>query len=463
MSQPSVSPGQTITPNPLPVSAAALPLPAGAATAANQATELTSLSTLNTQFSSGTAKTRVTLADGAQLDAFGRLRVSTPQTIFASKLVFDAQPLVWDDQQVSGGSTTSTYNTNQASVTLLATGNVAGLRARQTFRRFNYQPGKGMLFALTGILDESGGNAAWRTSRIGCFDSKNGFFFYYKAGMLGVGHRTFTSGSAVDALYPQSGWTVDKMDGTGASGLTLDVTKQQIFFVDFQWLGVGRIRFGVNIGGINYYVTEINFANIGVLVSLSNPNLPCRFEIQSDGTGSATTAKLRQICATAEIEGQLDDAGYPFSADTGATVLTTVNNTNTYALLALRLASANVATTIVPDSFSISSQSVNMQVIVSLILNPTVAGAAFTYNAITGSSAEYAAGVAANTVTGGTKIFSGVYASNKTGAFNERASQQELSLGSSIAGVSDVLVLCARPVPANVTDLSAAINWRELI
>ena len=100
-------------------------LPTGASTSALQTTGNNYLDSIDSK----------TIAPN--LDAFARLRISNPETIFDSKQLNDKQPLFWDDQQVSGSGTTSTYNTNKASTTLAVSNLTAGKRVRQTFRRFN--------------------------------------------------------------------------------------------------------------------------------------------------------------------------------------------------------------------------------------------------------------------------------------------------------------------------------------
>lgn len=110
----------------------------------------------------------------AFIDAFSRLRVSTPETLFDSKLIYDAGSIFWDDQQTSGSGTTSTFNTNQASVTLAVAASTAGTRVRQTYQRFLYQAGKSMMAMMTGVL---GNPATGITKRIGLFDGSNGMYF----------------------------------------------------------------------------------------------------------------------------------------------------------------------------------------------------------------------------------------------------------------------------------------------
>lgn len=218
------------------------------------------------------------LSPGNQsLDAFHRQRVSQPLALFSSKLLYDAQPIVWDDQQTSGGGTSSTFLANQAAVQMAVAGNVAGTRVRQSFQRLNYQPGKSQLFLGTGVLVAEGApGVAGVVRRIGQFDQDNGYFFQ-ASGALGAAAvvvRSSVSGAPVDTVIPQASWNLDKMDGTGPSGITLDLSKIQIFVIDYQWLSAGQIRFGFDGPG------RITYVNLGQPPFLTN--VPFGFNIAGD-------------------------------------------------------------------------------------------------------------------------------------------------------------------------------------
>ena len=156
--------------------------------------------------------------DNPSGDAFGRLRVANPETLFDSKQIFDNQPLFWDDDEVSGGSTTSTHSANTASTTLGVALNTAGNRVRQTYQSFNYQPGKSQLVLMTGVLDESGGGTGI-TRLMGYGNDNNGIFLVDKEGTINVRRRTYVTGSAVDNDAAQTSWNIDTMDGNGAFGI----------------------------------------------------------------------------------------------------------------------------------------------------------------------------------------------------------------------------------------------------
>lgn len=398
----------------------------------------------------------ITLQDSANLDAFSRLRMSSPETIFDSKQLGDKQPLFWDDQLVSGAGGASTYNANQASTTLSVANLTAGRRVRQTFRRFNYQPGKSQLFIQTGII----GTAATGIKRkIGMFDEKNGLFFDQLSTGIGVTVRTYTSGSAVDNRVTQANWNLDKMDGTGASGINLDFSKCQIMFADFEWLGVGRIRFGFFVDGKPYYCHQVLNANNTTLVYMSVPNLPLRYEIENDGTGAA--ADLTHICSTVISEGGLKDTGFPFSITRGSTPLTTLNDADIYPLFAIRLNSSYLTSSIKILDLSIvctSTAAFNCY----LILNPTVTGTALSFTQITNSSIDAQVNTTnATKVTGGTRLF--CLTDNQANATSGVASvlNSDFYLGSTIAGVSDVIVLGVQRLTGTTESFYGSLNWKD--
>lgn len=387
------------------------------------------------------------------LDAFARLRTSNPEAVFGSALLFDNAPSVWDDQQVSGAGTSSTYNANQSSVTLAVSNLTAGKRVRQTFRHFLYQPGKSQLTSLTGVL---GAPATGITTGIGLFDDNNGVFFQSSPTTINTVIRTFTSGAPVDTAIAQAAWNIDKMNGSGPSGITLDFTKVQIFFFDFQWLGAGIVRFGVNVGGVDYYVNQIAHANVDSIPYMTTPNLPLRYEIANSGTGGV--ASLLQICNGVISEGGQQFVGNVRATSRGATGLTTLNDANLYPVLAIRLAAGRGGAIVLPSLMS-GMSTTNANIELQLLLNPVVTGTALSFAGVTNSSVEAATGAtSATTVSGGTLLAAGITAAGTSFAL---ANPADFQLGVSIAGVSDVLVLAMRRLTGTTETLFGTLGWRE--
>lgn len=403
----------------------------------------------------------IKLADSPAIDAFARLRVSNPETIFESKQLFDNAPLFWDDLQESGGPTTSTHSVDEASSTMGVANTTAGVRIRQTFERFNYQPGKSHLILMTGVLDETGGGSGI-TRAIGYFDDNNGLFFEDDEGTVKVVVRSKVTGAVVNTKVTQSAWNLDVMDGTGPSGITIDWTKAQIFMIDFEWLSVGRVRFGLIINGVPVYVHEILNANTLNVAYMSTPNLPLRYRIENDGTGVAST--MVHICATVTSEGGAHNLGVLRYKSTEGTHVDCATENTIYAILGIRLKSASIAGTVKMVTVSLAEHAGTKNVEWILKWNPTVTGT-FTYVNETNSLVQTAKGASANTVTGGIDIAGGHFSTDKKGGSpGGEALEDALTLGSKIDGTLDEIVLCVRPIGgSSAIDIEGSLTWRELV
>ncbi len=396
-------------------------------------------------------RSRIEFADSSAIDSFSRLRVCNPLTLLDSKQIHDNKPLFWDDQEVSGSGTTSVYDHDTASSTIGVGDTTEGKRVRQTKMRFNYQPGKSFLCIFTGVL---GVGAAGITQEIGYFDDNNGMFFRCDGGGLSVVVRTNVPGTPVDTVITQANWNRDKLDGTGSSGIVLDATKAEVFFIDFEWLGVGRVRYGFFIDGVPVYCHSVDNSNVLTTVYTSTPNLPVRYSIDNDGTGAA--AELVHLCSTVISEGGSDELGISRYASTGGThVDANVANT-VYALVGIRLKAAHIDAVVVTETMSVLSET-NDDFEWIIFLNPTVAGT-FTYGDETNSVVQTATGATANTITNGTLIDGG-FTNQKVGV--TKLIRNALYLGSTIAGVPDEIVLCVRPLSTNA-DIQGGITWKEL-
>lgn len=376
-------------------------------------------------------------------DSFNKLRVSEPFSLFDSKLLGDNRALFWDDQEVSGSGTGSSYSRDRASETLTVSNLTAGKRVRQTFQRFNYQPGKAQCLMMTfvphppedGIIQEMGLN-----------DGSNGLFLRIDGATVSVVIKSNASGTPVDTVIEQKDWNLNKLP-------KLDLTKAQIFTLDYESLQVGSVRFGFVIGGSVVYCHIQEHANIIDSVYFSTPNLPIRYSIENDGTGGA--ASLECVCSTVISEGGQDETGIVRSISTGTTAINAVLAGTRYALLGIRLKSTHLDNIIQLVSIT-TLATTNDNYEWSLILNPSVAGT-FTYTSVSNSAIESAVGATANTVTGGTILYSGFAAANSATSSLVKTLRY---LGSNIAGTTDTIVLCVRSLTTN-GDFHATIDFRE--
>lgn len=105
----------------------------------------------------------------------------------------------------------------------------------------------------------------------------------------------------VEAKVAQANWNIDKMDGTGPSGYSLDLTKTQMLYMDYSWYGAGAIRFGFkDIKGEVVYCHRFIHNNSLTEAYLRSGNLPARFETNNFAPYTQLTATINAT-ATASL------------------------------------------------------------------------------------------------------------------------------------------------------------------
>ncbi len=267
-----------------------------------------------------------------EIDAFGRLRISEPFTLGDYKHLYSIDPDFIDVK--SGVGATIAFDQNQAAAILYSGLDTNGYCIHQTKRYHHYMPGKSQLVYSTFNFGEAQQNV---TKRTGYFDDRDGIFFEQAPnGTLSFVIRSYTSAGigTSERRVPQSQWNKDKLDGNGVSGFNLDITKTQLFFTDFEWLGVGRVRCGFSMNGLNIIAHEFYNSNVLPTVYMSNPNLPVRCEVRNSGTQVGAGGSFIQICSTVMSEGGYVEAGREFSH---ATPLRVVGVGTTVPIIAIRL------------------------------------------------------------------------------------------------------------------------------
>jgi hypothetical protein len=183
---------------------------------------------------------------------------------------------------------------------VLQTGNAQNSSAKINSRRFaRYIPGMGLLVLMTCIFTIG---VSGSSQLIGLGDNVNGLFFGYNGDSFGVMRRQ----NGTDNWIPQSSWNLDKLDGTGTSGITVDTTKGNIYGINFQWLGYGLITFMVANPQTGYMipVNQIRYANSSSNPHILSPNLPVMATVAN--TTNNTNITLQSPCAICHIEGQFD-------------------------------------------------------------------------------------------------------------------------------------------------------------
>ncbi len=400
-----------------------------------------------------------TVINGTNVDAFGRVRVSQPYTLFDSQNRYAA-----DNQfEVSTtGTGTSSFLSNEATVKLEVTGAGVGSVIRQTYRSFPYQPGKGLLILTTFVMDSS--TSANLTQQVGYYNTQNGVFFKRTGSTNSFvlrSNSTPTPGTPSDTrIVNQSSWNGDKLDGTGDSGFTLDTTKAQILWMDFEWLGVGSVRCGFIIDG--QYIVCHTFTNANEISSvyMTTAILPLRYEIVT--TTAAVAASMKTICCSVVSEGGFEQTSIDHVARR-TTVLGTIGTTF-LPVVSIRLASGRTGAVVIPNRVQIlPTTSQNYEI--ALVKNPTLTGATWASTVPSNSNVEF--DVAATAMTGGTIAQTDFLASNTAGGTGStsfaNAYNFDLQLGATIAGVSDIYTVGIRTVSGATTgDAVGSLSFFDL-
>lgn len=396
---------------------------------------------------------------GEQIDAFGRLRVSQPYTLF------DSQNRYGIDNQFStatgtGGSTT--FLSNESTVRLDVTTSSGSYVYRQSYRNFPYQPGKSLLVLATFVMNSA---KTGLRQRVGYFNAENGVFFQQDGFVKSFVLRSYVTGSVSDArTVNQADWNVDKLDGTGPSGLTLEVNTAQILFMDFEWLGVGTVRCGFIINGEYIICHKFQNANIIQNVYMTTAILPVRYEIENTAA-TASASSLKQICSSVLSEGGYEQASIDHVASR-TTIFSNIDTAaNFYPIVSIRLASSRLGAVVIPNRIQFQPTTLQNYEI-ALIKNPTLTGATWAATVPSDSNVEY--DVAATAISAAGTIVQTGYISNSGGGGQANTTAPtgynwDTQLGVSLANVSDIYTLGVRTISgATKGDGVGSISFYDL-
>lgn len=295
--------------------------------------------------------TLVSFAYGTQSDAFGRLRVSQPYTLFDSHQRFSL-----DDNFVSNTASggTITFVSTQSSANLSVTNAVGSYAARETKFIFTYQPGKSLLAIMTFVMAPI--SSSNLVQRVGYFGAENGYYVELSDQLYMV-ERSNVTGTVTNTAVAQSAWNTRKLQGAGGD-FNLDMTKSQIFWLDMEWLGCGTVRTGFILNGQFIAAHIFNHANINSTVYISSATLPVRYEIQTLTNNAPARSNLTQICSTIISEGGYDQPYRLFSNITSFSSLMTAGTW--YPVVSIRLAPGRLDSVVVVKQININMISTDL-------------------------------------------------------------------------------------------------------
>lgn len=401
--------------------------------------------------------------DGPQMDSFGRLRTSNISTLLEVKHVYDKNSIL-EDEVIGGTGATSIHVPIHSDVEMSVTQN-GDYVIRQTKTRAIYQAGKSAFFKGTmsdfhvesNVVKRMGyfsnpGSTGYHTSFDGIFLQSCGVTGGTGAeGTYGISFQVWQEGIQTVNI-PLSQWDTNVMDPS-----TIDWTKVQLFWFDFQWLGAGRIRFGLyeSVGQIVF--GSYTAANQEDDVYMKSPNQPIRYEILSKGGAGS----FHQICSTFEAEGSINSIYKSYSL-----VDTTERNFGStatkYAYVGYRIKDGFEGINLILDSVSSLSPSTSHDFLVTLELNPTLASVP-TWNSPANEPLEYAygsTGLTATVISSSGKILGGWHTKGGNQAAYDFITSKDGAIlpGTAIDGTQDEIWICLQPQTLNNSRIRSSIT-----
>jgi len=389
-----------------------------------------------------------------QSDAFGKLRVSNPYTLFDSAFRYSDNNGKWNTKLL--GTSEAIYQTNQGLVSLTVSGNQGDEVIRQTDKIFPYQPGKSLLVMNTFTFSQPIENLR---QRVGYFTRDNGIYLEMDGLDPYIVLRSNVTSSVVNTKIPQANWNVDKLNGTGPSGIELDLTKAHIFWSDIEWLGVGSVRCGFVING-QFIITHIfHHANKITGTYMTTGSLSCRYEITNTGN-TLVSSSMKQICSTVISEGGYQQIGLTRSISTPLAGINLTNSVNN-PIISIRLRPYRTEAVVLPTEinlYGLQATAFNFK----LIRGATVTGGTWD---ITDSESSVQYNITASSISGGQILQEGIFKGQSTVSpiilseiFNGALQLSREIIDSDSAG--NAFILAVTPTTNN-DDVVATLSWQE--
>ena len=394
----------------------------------------------------------------AATDAFGRQRVSNPLTLFDSSHRYRDNGL-WNTNTASGGTTT--FQASEGLVDLDVTTTSGSLVYRETTKVFSYQPGKSLLILNTFVMSPA---KTGLRQRVGYFGAANGMYIELNNSTLSFVERSSSSGALTETRAAQTSWNVDKMDGTGPSGVVLDITKAQILWMDIEWLGLGSVRLGFVIDGRFIPCHVFHHANRISSTYITTGSLPLRLEIENTGA-TASNSKLKQVCSTVISEGgyELRGAQQAIEIPIGTPYDLTTASTY-YPIISIRLKSTpnRLDAIVILTALSLLAITNNANYSWKVVASGTTTGGTWT-SAGADSAVEY--NLTGTSFAGGRVLASGYLNGSNQGStpvdiLKEALFTFQLERNSFTSTPSELTLTAA--ADTNGADIYASLDWEEI-
>jgi hypothetical protein len=394
----------------------------------------------------------VDIEDGPRKLPFGGIKVASPRTMFLSTLENDDGSERWQRKIEGGGSTT--YEKIRSALRLQV-GTAQGDRVLiRTFQDFIYQPGSSTRLDASGKL---GPKVAGVEKRLGMYDDENGLYFKQNGNNFAVViRRTLEENNTVEEVINQADFNLDKLDGTGPSGIVLDTGKPLIFHIDYVWHGIGPIRFGILLDADLLYFHQENNTNIRDELYMGKGTLPCSYEIINID-GSSEPAEMEQLSTSVKMDEGTILRGYSRAALTPASTTVSIpSGSDFYNVISIRIKSNCPRCSIGLFNASIANIS-NGFFQFAIIKNANGLGS-FTW---VDASDHTEQSITGGTVTGGVRIVGGVGERRSDANIDLNAIRDEIhSIFLDDNFESETFTLAARRLDGNA-DVAGSVNFIE--
>ena len=390
-------------------------------------------------------------------DAFGRLRVSQPLTLFDSSHRYRDNGL-WNTLATIGG--TAVFSANEGLVNLNVTSTGGSQVVRETAKVFSYQPGKSLLVFNTFVMAPA---QTGLRQRVGYFGTENGIYIQLRGDILSFVERSVVTGAITESIVPQAVWNVDTLDGNGPSGVTLDITKAQILFMDIEWLGEGTVRLGFVIDGVFILCHRFNHANLIASTYITTASLPLRYEISNEGT--ATAATLKQVCSTVISEGGYELRGAQQAVGTPILTPRTFAVAGTYyPIVGFRLKSTRLDAIAILTAVSLLGLGNGKNYAWRVVQAATITGGAW---ATTGADSSVEYNLTGASAAGGRILAQGYVNSSNQGSpsiniLKEALFATQLERNSFTGVASEIVIEMAIDATGGTLGAYASVDWEEI-
>lgn len=328
---------------------------------------------------------RTTLGPTAS-DAFGRFRTSDPYTLFDSFHRYQDNGRI--SQYTTGTISTSTHSINQGCIIMSIGTDTNAAVYRESNKVFAYQPGKSLLIMQTAVFGHPKTNLR---IRYGYFDTNNGHYLERTGNQIYFVRRSISqTGSPIETKISKENWNLNRLDGTDASKIILNLDVAQILFTQIEWLGVGSVVQGFVINGELVPCHRWDWANQDGSTStyMTTACLPVRSEIENIGI-TTSSSELKIICTTVISEGGYELRGRPRSVGHGiSTPYTLTTRDIVYPIFSMRLKQSRLGGIVLPKTFTIGvDKAANFRY--TLVIGGITTGGTWTDAGVSDSSVEY--------------------------------------------------------------------------